>query len=63
MSEAQELVRKIHPEAFQSSSGRVWTSKQGFYNAVDVKDCHPTQTEWYLGDGWPDAVKRLEVAA
>jgi hypothetical protein len=59
---SKEQVLKVHPNAYQPFSGRVWTSKVGFIEAGLVPAIHPTETEYYLGDSWEDAARKLPAS-
>jgi len=56
----RERVLVRHPEAFMSDSGRIWKSPAEYMLALAVKGKHPTETEWFLGNGWVNAAARLE---
>jgi len=43
-----------------SDSGRIWKSPAEYMLALAVKGKHPTETEWFLGNGWVNAAARLE---
>lgn len=57
--EAKQIVLKYHKDAFQSYSGRVWTSEADVIAADDVPGTHSTKTKYFLGEDWIDAASRL----